>query len=422
MSLYKDKSIKKIYVFNAGCIRRGLDIIHIQKHFQENGWTITRCIGKADMVVIATCGVVRLNEINSLRAIEKAEKSKAKSARIVVTGCLPKINPAEIKKRGDFIFVPTGELNKFDSIIHARKLFAEVAAPDSIADNRDITNYLVARSFCRQYPFYKTLFHRFSMNSMFLSASVYMNRTIQYVKKVFSNTPQKKVVPYFNIRIAEGCMSNCSFCATKFATGRLRSRPPEKIIKDFKHGLSKKYRIFQLISEDTGCYGLDIGIDFSELLEQIFAIEGDYQLVIIDCCPQWLVEQRQKIVPLIVEHQDKIKELFVPIQSGSDHILKRMRRNYIAEDVKSVLNEIGERAHGIAIRTSFLIGFPGETEEDFAETKRFISEIDFFEVTINRYEDRPGTEASNMPDKIPQEVIEQRALHLSKEMGCRILS
>jgi tRNA A37 methylthiotransferase MiaB len=422
MSLYKDRSIKKFYIFNAGCIRRAIDAIHIQEYLEENNWKLTKHLKRADLIVIATCGVVRLNEINSLKAISIAEKKKKKNSQIVITGCLPKINPDEIGKIGKFIIVPTGNLELLDSTITAVKPISEVGAPDSIADNKDITNYLIARSFCRQYQFYKALFHRFSMNSMFLSASVYINRTIQYVKKVFSNAPQKKVVPYFNIRIAEGCMSNCAFCATKFATGRLRSRPVEKIIEDLKYGIGKKYKIFQLIAEDTGCYGLDIGTNFSELLEQIFAIEGDYQLVIIDCCPQWLVEQRQKIVPLIVKNQDKIKELFVPIQSGSDHILKRMRRNYIADDVKSVLKELRERAPSIAIRTSFLVGFPGETEKDFAETERFIPEIDFFEVTINRYEDRPGTEASNMPDKIPQKVIEQRALHLSKEMGCRILS
>jgi tRNA A37 methylthiotransferase MiaB len=414
--------MKKCYVFSAGCIRRGLDTIHIQKYLQANGWTFTRNMRQADLIIIATCGVVRLNELNSLRAIAKAANKMRNSTQIVVTGCLPKINPVEIRKLGDFIFVPTGELEKLDSIIQANKPFAQIEAPDSITDNRDITNYLVARSFCRRSRLYKWLFQHFSMNNTFLTASVSGNRMIESLKSIVTRVPRRKVVPYYNVRIADGCMNKCTFCATKFATGLLRSRPLETIVQEFKSGLQKGYKIFQLIAEDTGCYGLDIGTSLSELIQRLCEIEGEYQLVIIDCCPQWLVKQRDEIVPVLVKNQYKIKELFVPVQSGSDSILKKMRRNYIAENVKQVLKELKDRAPGIALRTSFLIGFPGESEEDFLATRQFISDIEFDEVTINRYEDRPGTESSKMSDKVEQRIIESRALFLAKQMNCKILS
>lgn len=414
--------MKKCYVFSAGCIRRGLDTIHIQRYLQANDWILTRNMRQADLIVIATCGVVKLNEINSLRAVQKASQVKSKSARIVVTGCLPKINPAEIRKLGDFIFVPTGELSKFDSVIQVRIPFAQVGAPDSITDNKDITNYLVARSFCRRSKPYKWLFHRFSMNGPFLTASVAGNKSIEYVKSLVTRVPRRKVVPYFNIRIAEGCMSDCTYCATKFATGRLKSRPLEKIIAEFRDGLQKGYKVFQLIAEDTGCYGLDIGGSLAELLRQLFAIEGKYKLVIIDCCPQWLVEQHDELMPVLIRNQDKLKEIFVPLQSGSDRMLKLMSRQYEAESVRKVLQELKDRAPGIAIRTSFLIGFPGETEDDFDATKAFIGAVKFDEVTINRYEDRPGTESSMMHGKIGQEIIENRARFLAEKMDCKILS
>jgi len=414
--------MKKCYVFSAGCIRRGLDTIHIQRYLQANDWIVTRNMRQADLIVIATCGVVKLNEINSLRAVQKATEVKSRSARIVVTGCLPKINPEEIRRLGDVIFVPTGELSQFDSVIQADIPFAEVGPPDSITDNKDITNYLVARSFCRRSKPYKWLFHRFSMNGPFLAASVAGNKSIEYSKSLITRVPRKKVVPYFNIRIAEGCMSDCTYCATKFATGRLKSRPLEKIIAEFRGGLQKGYKVFQLIAEDTGCYGLDIGSSLAELLRQVFAVAGEYQLVVIDCCPQWLVEQHDELMPVLVSNQDRIKEIFVPLQSGSDHMLGIMSRQYKAGDVRNVLRELKERAPGIAVRTSFLIGFPGETEEDFDATKEFISAVKFDEVTINRYEDRPGTESSVMQGKIGQAAIEERARFLAEKMGCRILS
>lgn len=410
------------YVFNAGCIRRALDMIQVEKYLIENGWGVTRRMKQADLVIVATCGVVKLNEINSLQAVAAAVKKRKRNARIVVSGCLPKINPGEINALGDFIMIPSGRLDGFDAVINAHKPFCQVGSPDSVTGNKDITNYLMARSYCRRSRLYKWLFHRYGMNGEFLTASIYAFRMIDLLKNFTAGGRGKKFVPYFNIKIADGCLSNCAFCATKFATGKLRSRPPESIIGDFQEGLGKNHKIFQLIAEDTGAYGKDIGIDFSELLRSIFSIDKDYQLVIIDCCPQWLVEQREVLVPLLAANQEKVKELFIPIQSGSDNVLKRMRRNYCTADVGSVLKELQDRAPHINLRTSFLVGFPGETESDFSETKRFIAEMNFSEVTVNRYEDRPGTLASTMEDKIPQEIIELRARVLAQELNCSILS
>lgn len=414
--------MSSFYVFNAGCIRRAMDMIQVQKYLIENGWTMTRRIGRADMIVVATCGVVKLNEINSLRAVARAAGERKPDAKIVVSGCLPKINPAEIEAIGDFTMVPSGQLHELDAVIKPGKPFSQVGLPDSAKDNRDIMNYLVARSYCRRSPLYKSLFDRYGMNGTFLAASVTLNKTIDSVRNAVTGRQKRKVIPYFNIKIADGCLSNCAFCATKFATGKLRSRPPEQIIEDFCEGLDKGYKVFQLIAEDTGAYGKDIGINFTELLRRMFRIDNDYQLVIIDCCPQWLVEQRDELVPLLVENQTRVKEIFIPIQSGSNSVLRSMKRSYTPAAVKSVLKELQEKAAGIALRTSFLVGFPGETENDYGETKRFVGDMSFAEVTINRYEDRPGTLASTMAEKVPQEIVELRARTMAQELNCRILS
>lgn len=414
--------MKSFYVFSAGCIRRGLDTIHVQRYLVSNGWHLTTNIRSAELIVVATCGVVRLNEVNSLNAIARAIRKKDRAARVVVIGCLPVINPEAIRSLGEVILVPTGHLQDLDAIIGVVTRFADVDPPDSITDNPDIVNYLVARSFCRRNRVYRWLFHRLGMNRAFIDASVRLARAAGAVEAFVTRTTRPRIVPYFNIKIAEGCMSECSYCATRFATGTLKSRPLQVVVDEFRRGLSKGYRVFQLISEDTGCYGLDIGSSLGNLINAICSIDGEYQLVIIDCCPQWLVDRRTTIVPAMVRHQDRIKELFVPLQSGADPVLQRMRRSYQAAEVRAVLEEIRDRAPGIALRTGVMVGFPGETDEDFAATKRLAASVGFAEVTVNRYEDRPGTESSSMPDKVSQDVIEERACVLARDLKCRILS
>ena len=414
--------MSSFYVFSAGCIRRGLEIIHIQKYLLANGWTLTKRICEADLVVVATCGVVKLNEINSLKAISKAARERSPGADIIVTGCLPLINPDAINEIGDFVFIPSGQLDRFDNFTGAQIPIKDVEPPDSIADNMDIVNYLVARSFCRRSRVYKYLFYMFAMNRLFLAGSVAGNRLMGIFACRMAQVPRKKITPYYCIKIADGCASNCSFCATKMAIGGLKSKPLDAIVAEFRKGIDKGYNVFQLIAEDTGCYGLDIGINLGELLSAICRCEGEYQIIVIDCSPKWLIDRHDAIVTAMVAQQDKIKEVFSPVQSGSDKILRRMNREYKAGAVKRVFLELKERAPGIGLRTGLLVGFPGETDEDFEDTVQFISALDFAEVTVNRYEDRPGTKSAEMADKVSTEVIEQRAQILEKQFGCKILS
>ncbi len=414
--------MKRFFVFNAGCIRRGLDSIRIQKYLESNGWTFTCSPSRAELIVIATCGVVLENERNSLKAVSQAARRRARGSTLVVTGCLPNINREALRELGDFVFVPTGDIDQLDRIVLPQTPLARVSPPDSVAEGRHITNYLIARSFCRKSRLYKALFDRFAMNCTFLAASVGAAKALGNMKNLLGMKPKKKIVPYYNIAIARGCLSSCTFCATKLAIGPLRSRPQQEIVDEFLGGLQKGYRVFQLIAEDTGCYGLDIGSSFPELLGQLLRIEKDYKLNIIDYHPRWLVEQRDTLVAMLVKGQSKIKEIFLPLQSGSDRILERMGRGHTAAQVKHALRELKDRAPCISLRAGLLVGFPGESDEDFEATKELIRDIRFDEVTVNRYEDRPNTDSSRMDDKVDQNIIEARARFLAEHMNCHILS
>jgi MiaB/RimO family radical SAM methylthiotransferase len=235
-----------------------------------------------------------------------------------------------------------------------------------------------------------------------------MGDATNFFKSRLGLATRQEIVPYYNLRIAEGCSFACSYCAIKFATGSLKSKPIDLVIEEFKAGLDEGHKVFQLISEDTGCYGLDIGTTFPILLSRLLEIKGDYEILIIDFCGHWLVKYYDELLPLFIGHQSRIRELYVSLQSGSDKILRAMRRPEKSAEVIARLQELEKKAPHINLRTTVIIGFPGETDQDFEQTIEAVRGVGFSEIQLNKYEDRPGTVSSMMQDKIPQEVIDKR--------------
>jgi len=261
---------------------------------------------------------------------------------------------------------------------------------------------------------FQNLYKRLSTNKRFVESVVYLSEVINNIKNKLHLKARKKFVPYYNLRIAEGCVFACAFCCIRFATGRLKSRPIEQIVQEFKTGLKNGHKVFQLINEDTGCYGVDIGTTFPALLRELLKVEGDYQLLIIDFGGYWLVKYYNELSTLFMNNHDKIRELYVSLQSGSAKILKAMNRPEDGEEVRAKLKELKKKIPHLTLRTTVIVGFPGETEEDFQKTIKAIKEIDFSVVELNKYSDRPGTAASMIQDKISQETIDKRTEEIEK--------
>lgn len=400
--------MKRFFIFNTGCIRRGLDSNRIYRYMTANGWEFTRNVKRANLVIVTTCGAVQEKEDGSLNAIRKVVKKQSASARVIISGCLPKINPEKIRELGDFEYVPTGELEKFDAVLGSTVKFESIPESNTIADNTDILNYVLAYRLFRNSSSFIGLFNRFSMRRSFLTLSIGISKTIGFVKGLVRFTSPQRIVPYFNLSIAEGCLGNCSFCAIRFATGKLRSKPIETIVQEFRKGLDEGYEYFQVVSEDTGCYGLDIGTTMPALLRRLLEVEGDYKLILIDFNPRWIVKYFDEIMPLFEQHQGRIREVFIPVQSGSDRVLKSMRRHYDIKTVKARLREMRRRLPRVRLRTTIIVGYPGETEEDFRESMQLVRDVGFYEVTINKYEDRPRTPSSEHSDKVARDVIDRR--------------
>lgn len=405
--------MKKAYIFSSGCVRRALDMTKIHEYLFRNGWLLTNEVSSADLIVISTCGAVDKTERLSLAAIRDITRKRLPSAKVIITGCLPKIDPGKIQQLGDFIFVPTRSLDQFDEVLNSKVRFESIPDANMLTDQAGILDYILAYRLFRN-SFFLKLFRGLSTNKRFLKFSVSISHIVNSMKNKLGFTARKKIVPYYNIRIAEGCLGTCAYCAIRFATGELKSKPEDKIIEEFKTGLKAGHKIFQLVNEDTGCYGLDIDTTMPNLLRRILAIEGDYRLVLIDFNPQWVVKYYDELLPLFHKYRGKIKEMFVSLQSGSNKILKEMRRPYDIEDVKKKLISLKKEVPELILRTTVIIGFPGETEEDFELTKEAIQEIGFSEVELNKYEDRPGTDSSMMEDKNPQKIIERRYREIKK--------
>ena len=143
-SILADNAMKRAYIFNTGCIRRALDSTRIYNYLMKNGWAFTNNMSNADLVIIGTCGTIKKNEDLSLIAIKKITKKISKSARVVVFGCLPNINPDKIDALGKFTLVPTREIDKFDTILNSKVKFKEIPDVNMVTNEADMLDYVLA--------------------------------------------------------------------------------------------------------------------------------------------------------------------------------------------------------------------------------------------------------------------------------------
>ena len=376
---------------NRNCTRRNADSQRIYDYLTANGWSFTKDIPRADLIVICTCAATDISEYESVYNISRILTEKSELAKVIITGCLPPINREKIDELGDFAIVNPREMEDFDRLIKHQVSIGEIFEHGII----------VVPDFERPVP---------SLASRMVGLARRCLSDSGALKMVFRRRAVAKrrqtylAIPSYDIRIVKGCLGNCSYCCIRFAVGRLESKPPQVIRNEFRDGLEKGFKVLTLVGVDTGCYGLDIGTDIAELLKQIFAVPGDYGLRIDDFNPQWLVKYYDQLIPLFIENRNRFIEIAIPLQSGSNRILKLMKRPYDIDVVRSKLDGLKEKMPELRIRTHMLVGFPGETQEDYEKTRRLVQEFDFADVTIFRYADRPRTASSQMDGKLPASV------------------
>uniref|UniRef100_A0A1B0DFB9 tRNA-t(6)A37 methylthiotransferase n=1 Tax=Phlebotomus papatasi TaxID=29031 RepID=A0A1B0DFB9_PHLPP len=215
------------------------------------------------------------------------------------------------------------------------------------------------------------------------------------------------------IPINSGCLNQCTYCKTKHARGDLASYDPEEIVERAKQAFREGVCELWLTSEDTGTYGRDIGTSLPELLWRLVEVIPEGCMMRVGMTnPPYILEHLEEMAKILA-HLRVYAFLHVPVQSGSDAILAAMKREYCREDFEQVVDFLRERVPGLTVATDIICGFPGETEEDFAETLDLCAKYKFPSLFINQFFPRPGTPAARMP-RIPANLVKTRTKRLTE--------
>lgn len=381
------------------CPRRGMESQKCDLYLRQNGYERTLSPPKADLILISTCGYVQNREDESVGILRTMVRENV-SAKIIAIGCLSKINPLRLDEISSVTALSPNELDKLDEIINAEIKYRDVPDPNFI----DISLFAPPKP--EDLNTQNQLDIRIKIDR--LVAAVQQ----KHVKKNIPLDAKYKKKDIFYISISTGCYGQCSYCAIKNAVGELVSKPLSTIIEEFRKGLNSGMSLFTLIGDDTGCYGLDIGTNIVCLLKEIFSHKGGYKIIIKDFNIQWLAKFYSELKELFYENAAKIDYVIFPVQSGSNRVLKLMKRPYEIEKVRELLIDLKAYVPSLRIDTAMMAGFPGESEEDVEKTLLFIRDIRFNHIWIYEYSDRPNTGSFHLTPKVPKQEIQKRARRL----------
>lgn len=352
----------RVHLVSLGCSRNRVDSEVMLGTLFERGWQSTDVAEEADAIVVNTCGFIQSAKEESIdRILEAAELKKEKDLKLVVTGCLTqryKRQLAEGMPEVD-LFIGTDEFTKIADLIE------QDPSEDRVHTKR--THYLYNEKMPR-------------VNTLTKSSA--------YVK------------------VAEGCQHNCAFCIIPAIRGRLRSRPIPSIVGEVEKLVAEGVIEINLIAQDLAAYGRDKGTDeLVPLLRELVKIEGLSWIRLLYVYPENITEE---FLELFATEEKIVKYLDIPVQHGSDSVLKRMNRDVTSNQIKTTIERLRARVPDVAIRTSVMVGFPGETEEEFAELKSFVEEVEFDHLGCFTYSQEEGTVAGRMKDQVDEPVKQTR--------------
>lgn len=354
--------MKKVYAEVFGCAANQSDFEIALGLLKESGFKIVDDPKKSDIILIFTC-IVKTPTVN--RMIDRIKKLSELNRPLIVAGCMPRVKKELIEK-----------INPKASMI----------GPDSIDRIVDVVEKSLKG---------KRIILLEEMRSPKLCL------------------PRVRRNPVVNIvQINEGCLSKCSYCVVKLARGNLISYPIELIKKDIKISLKEGCREIWLTSQDTACYGRDMGTNLAQLLKEICRIEGKFFVRVGMMNPSFVEDILDELLEAY-EHEKIFKFLHLPIQSFSKKVLKLMGRNYTPKTVLRIIRSFYRKFPDLTLATDIIVGFPGEEDSDFKRTIKFIKEVRPDIVNISKFGAHPETEASKLK-KLPTKIVKERSSTLSK--------
>ena len=207
-----------------------------------------------------------------------------------------------------------------------------------------------------------------------------------------------------------GCNNFCSYCIVPYVRGRERSRTPEAILREARELVESGAKDITLLGQNVNSYGKDTGgMDIAQLMREICKIEGDFRLRFMTSHPK---DASDELIAVMAEEEKVVPHFHLPVQSGSDKILRAMNRRYTAEKYMGIIEKLKNAVPDVSITSDIIVGFPGETEEDFLATLKMLENVKYDMVFSFIYSPRVGTPAAQMDDQIPHKVASERLSRL----------
>lgn len=368
----------KFRIVSLGCKVNSYESEAILNDFVSRGLEYTEQ-NDADVIIINTCTVTSTSDQKSRQIIRKLKRENPTSL-IVAMGCYVQLHQEEASELADVIIGTNNRLKAYDivkSYLDRKSSIDNTFTNNNFVD--DIDNV--------------TEYEEMKVNAV-------KTHTRGFVK------------------IQDGCENYCSYCAIPYARGKIRSRKPDDVINEIKTLVKNGTHEVIIAGINTGTYGQDLGnIDLAKLIERIMIETTLFRLRLSSI---ELMEVSDELLNTIKKYETRIAHhLHIPLQGGSDAVLKRMHRKYLTNDYRKLIGKIRVMFPRIAITTDLLAGFVGETEEEFNETCSFIKEMNFSMMHIFPYSRRKNTEADKMPGHLDPKVINERAhilLDIAKKM------
>jgi len=360
--------MQKLGMVSLGCPKNAVDTELVLGDLQGDDYEITSDQKEADVIIVNTCGFIESSKKESIDAILEmaALKTDGKCKKLVVTGCLSERYSDELLKE-----IP--EIDHMLGVNQYPRLKQILKESDSQKENTTINHVHEPAEYFESY----------------------MNRVL--------------TTPFYSayLKLGEGCSKKCAFCIIPKIRGQFRSRSPESIIAEAEHFAQHGVKEFNLISQDTTMYGVDLRMKngLVQLLKSLAKINGIEWMRLFYCYPTFI---NSELIEYIASEEKVCNYVDVPLQHTHDFMLKRMKRQETEKGVRSMIDELRTKVPGIALRTTFITGFPGETDEHFKHLLEFVREVEFDHVGVFTYFHEEGTTAYNYQDLVPNKIAVSR--------------
>ncbi len=355
----------KVGMVSLGCSKNQVDGEIMLSLIQRDGYELCGNAEQCDVVIINTCAFIEDAKRESIENILEFCELKRQGVikAVVVTGCLAERYQQEL----------VTEIPEADVIL-------------GIGRNTDIVNAIDQ-----------------ALQGERVVEFAPKDELVMDAERVLTNAPY-----YAYIKLADGCDNRCTYCAIPNIRGRFRSRKMENILEEVRRFAAQGVTEMNLVAQDTTRYGEDIygKLMLPELIREVCKVDGVHWVRILYCYPQRVTDELLEVMasePKVVKYMD------VPVQHASGRILKAMNRRDDYDYLRNLMQKIREKIPGVVLRTTFITGFPGETEEDFAEMTRLVKEVKFERVGCFTYSPEDGTPAYSMPEQIDEETKRRRA-------------